>query len=150
MRKQNDFSILARHAIDSVREIVAVSLDFEFSDIIQNRLLEEIRFHKETLERAFEFRKTNGPKGDIVDSDVYFREKLGSMISFAEMGVDANQHGGGYSPDKISENVEYYSFLVAKLVVAKWESHSKRPVTDIVLKESSFDNREALQRLVNR
>ena len=150
MKNQNGYSLIAGRAISRVRQIVDDVMNRESAPEVKDRLLEELKFHKNTLDLAFEFRKSHGPEKSVADTDVYFREKLGSMLSFAEMAIDPNMHGGGYSKEKISDNVSHYSHSVAKLVVADWISQSMRPVSDISIKDSSFENRDALKRLVSR
>ena len=150
MARRNGFSRVSERAIQRILQIVSDVSEEEPCESAHNRLLEEIRFHKETLKTAFEFRKSHGPELSIADSDNYFSEKLGGFISFAEMAVDPSLHGGNYSSEKIEDNVNHYSYLVAKLVAANWFSRATRPVSDMSLKESSFENRDALERLVNR
>ena len=150
MKSRNEYSVVSERAIKRVLEIVDDALGLELPSFVKSRWLDELKFQKATLEKAFAFRKSHGPRMSIADSDAYFSEKLGNMISFAEMAVDPELHGGGYSQQKISESVHHYSFLVSKLVVAKFQSRSSRPASDRAIKEASYDNRDALERLVNR
>lgn len=150
MKNRNGFSSVAGGAIERIRYIADDALSSENSGSARKRLLEELCFHEETLRRAFDFRKENGPVMSAADSDSYFSEKLCGMISFAKMAVDPTENDVGYLPGKIADNVDHYSYLVAKLVAADWKSRSGRPASDRTIKESSFDNREAMKRLVNR
>ncbi|AXX98336.1 hypothetical protein [Profundibacter amoris] len=150
MRQQNGYSLVAERAIERVRQIADDATRENLSVAARDRLIQELGFHRETLEQAFSFRKQHGPAMSMADSDTYFSEKLGGMISFAEMAVEPERHGGNYSKDKTLDNIGHYSYLVARLVAANWNSISRRPKSDKTLKESSFEHREAMERLVNR
>ena len=150
MKEQNGYSLVAERAIERVSQIADDATRGNLSSAAKNRLIQELDFHRETLMKAFSYRKQHGPAMSMADSDTYFSEKLGEMISFAEMAVDPGRHSGGYSKDTTIDNIRHYSYLVARLVAANWNSISRRPKSDKTLKEASFENREALARLLNR
>lgn len=145
MRITNAFSTVSSSVIARVRniaeEFVAVNLPAE----ARSALLDELNQHEKSLLAAFDYRKKHGPERGGADSDVYFKENLGGMISFVRLAVDPATRGG-YTPGKIVENVDHYAYLVARLLVAEWKGSSSRKV----LKGASIDNSEALKRLANR
>ncbi len=144
MRRSNDFSEVAGSAIERIRDLATRFVDRRLPREAMDSLSAELECHRQTLEQAFEFRKIHGPARSGADSDVYFREKLGAMIDSAKMAIDPELRGG-FTGEKILENLDHYAYLTEDLVGAVW--HSKTAQT---LKESSFDNRDALKRLANR
>ncbi len=104
---------------------------------------------EQTLEAAFEYRKAWGPKLGPADSGNYFREKLNGFINFTRLALVPRERGN-YTAQKIIENVDHYSYLVAKLVAAEWGSRARKPVSDKTIRKSSFENRDVLQRLADR
>lgn len=149
MSHSNDYSVLALPAIKRLQDISKLKLTQVPSEVF-SRLNEEIKFHEETLEFAFKYRTTHGPRLGQADSEVYFREKLSSLITFTEMAVDPLAHGGNYSKEKVIDNVNHYSHLVSKLVAVSWSSLSSKPASDKAIKDSAFENYDALKRLVDR
>ena len=149
MKSANGFSLVAQRANERIRQIARDALGGNAVGDAKHRLLEELLFHEETLKQAFRFRKENGPSLGDADSDAYFSEKLTAEVSFVQMAIDPSQRGG-YATEKIIENVDHYSYLVARLVAAKWGSRAEKPATDLAIRDSSFDNREALARLASR
>lgn len=149
MTLKNKFSPVSGDSIERIKIISFTFLNQNIPVPARDRLIKELAFHEETLRAAFDFRKENGPALSIADSDSYFSEKLSGMLSFAEMAVDPAKREA-YPTKQIVENINHYSYIVAKLVAADWTSTASRPASDLAIKNSSFDNREALTRLVNR
>lgn len=149
MRSLNEFSSVAGSSIERVQDIGVIFASLRLPEEAKKRIEAELKCHEDTLIAAFEFRKSNGPELGPADSQGYFREKLRSMMSFARLVV-RHEERDGYSAEKINDNISHYSYLVAKLVAAEWTSKARRPRTDKTIRESSFDNRDALSRLVNR
>ena len=147
--KSNTYSPLAESAIDRVRQITNETVTSSLAPECRKRFLEELKFHGDTLKSAFEYRKLHGPERSMADSDAYFREKLGALLSFAQMAVDPALRED-YSPLKIVDNVSHYSYLVAKLTATSVRSTTTRPATEKALSESSYEHHDALKRLVNR
>ena len=146
---KNAFSVLASRALQRIAQIAEDALAHDLPAEGRKRMTEELEFQKGTLETAFEFRKAHGPALGDADSASYFKEKLGSLISFAGMAVDPSSRER-FGPTKISEHIFHYSYLVAKLVSADLKTSYRRPASTRAIKEASFDNRDALQRLVDR
>ncbi len=144
MQRSNAFSEVAGAAIERIRELANRFVDRRLPREAVESLSAELECHRQTLEQAFEFRKIHGPARSMADSDVYFGEKLGAMIEYARMAIDPELRGS-FTGEKILEHLNHYAYLTENLVAAVW--HSK---TDQTLKESSFDNRDALKRLANR
>lgn len=149
MKQENAFSAYCAGAIERVREITAEFIEWNGPADVASRALSELKFHEDTLRRGFKFRKRHGPELGMADSDAYFSEKVVGMMSFAAMSIDQSQRGG-YSADKIVENVDHYSYLVARMVVAAWTGRSRRPATDKAIRSASFEHSDALKRLVDR
>jgi hypothetical protein len=147
--RTSKFAPVAAAAISRVQEIASELADVELPKEAQDRALEEIDFHAATLRQAFKYRQEFGPPLGGADSESYFSEKLTGMTSFARMAIDPALRGG-YEPNRIVDNVHHYSYLVSNLVAAPWQSRSKRPVSDRILKRSSSEHRDALKRLADR
>jgi len=82
-----------------------------------DRLAAEIDLRKAMLELAFENRRTSERPQGPADSNVYFAEKLGGLITFARMAIKATDREN-YECPKIKDNVRHYAYLVAGLVDA--------------------------------
>ena len=149
MERTSEFAPIAAAAIDRVQVLALNLLHFDLPKQAQDRALEELEFHAETLRRSFSYRKEFGPPLGSADSDAYFSEKLTGMIEFARMAICPALRGG-YDSNRIAENVQHYSYLVSDLVAAPWKSRSKRPASDRILKRASSEYRDALQRLADR
>ena len=149
MSRKNQFSPVARDCIERVRDLAEQFNRRKLPMEARKRVLLELELHQSTLQEAFHYRRKHGPTLGGADSENYFNEKLGGMMEFARMAVSP-QERGGYTPEKIIENLSHFSHRVAQLVAADWSSRSRRPVSDTTLKDSSFEHREALQRLATR
>lgn len=149
MSRKNQFSPVASDCIERIRDLAEQFMDRKLPMEARKRVLLELELHQLTLQEAFRYRRAHGPTLGGADSDAYFNEKLGGMMEFARMAVNP-QEREGYTPEKIIEHLSHYSHRVAQLVATDWSSRSRRPVSDTALKDSSFEHREALQRLATR
>ncbi|RYG93175.1 hypothetical protein EU803_03475 [Loktanella sp. IMCC34160] len=149
MRKENEYSPVAQSTLERLRDLASELLNAKIAPEARDRIAAELDLHEATLNDAFAYRQKHGPELGAADSLGYFREKLCGAMSFVRMAVGIDERGG-YSDEKIIDNIDHYSFLVSRLLAVNWSSRSARPKTDRVIRESSFDNREALQRLVDR
>jgi len=147
--RKNSYSLVASSALRRIGQIVGDARIRDIPEVGRERMLAELDFHRETLEIAFEFCKEHGPVGSNGHSSIYFREKLGSLISFARLAIDPSSRNG-YGMEEICENVRQYSYVVGKLVAADLTSLSRRPASERTILEASEDNRNALQRLANK
>lgn len=105
---------VARSALNRITQIADDCCESDLSAASVKRFIAEIDFHKNTMKMAFEDRKKNGPELGPADSDSYFSEKLTGLTSFADMAVDVGRREG-YQPEKITENVAHYGYLVRGL-----------------------------------
>jgi hypothetical protein len=149
LSNSNAFSIVASDAVARLRELSTTFVESELPEEALSCLLEEMAALEKTLEAAFEYRKVWGPKLGQADSSAYFREKLTGFLSFVRMAIVPRERGN-YTAQKIIENVDHYSYLVAELVSAEWGSRARKPVSDKAIRKSSFENRDVLQRLADR
>ena len=149
MAHGNAFSAVASDALRRVRDIVDRFVGHEVPVEARERLLDELKLHETTLARAFRFRQRNGPPLGPADTEAYFSEKLAALSSFARMALTPEARGG-FGSEEIVEGVSHYSYLVARLVAARWESRSRRPAADRIIRETAFEHREALARLADR
>lgn len=145
----NDYSPLAESAIDRIRLVAEETVRVNLSDEVRERFKTELAFHEDTLRYGFEFRKDKGPERSAADSDVYFREKLGDLMTYARMAVDPAIRGH-YSPGKIIDNLTYSAHQVAKLLATDLRNRTSRPRTERTLNEGSYSHQDALERLVDR
>ena len=101
---KNGFSPLTESAIDRIIQIAQENADADLLTTIRQRYSEELKFHEETLRRAFEYRKQKGPRLGPADSDAYFGEKLTALISFADMAINPELREN-YTALKLVDNV---------------------------------------------
>lgn len=145
----NQFSPVATDSIARIRDIAKRFSDHDLPVEAIDRLLSEVSLHEVTLRKSFEFRKDHGPRLTNADTDAKFSEKLAGLTSFARMAIDKGLRVD-YERSKINENIDHYSFFVAKLTCAEWHPRSRRPVSEKAIRDASVEYSDALKRLANR
>ncbi|MEM0978363.1 MAG: hypothetical protein AAGJ34_12575 [Pseudomonadota bacterium] len=144
-----NFPKISTSAISRIREISSEFGDSHLSEDEETSLLRELYAHKKTLLSAFSQRQRFGDSLKLPESKAHFDEKLTGLVSFSRLALIRRERGN-YQLDKILDNIDHYSYAVAKYLRAEWKSKSKRPASDLAIKKTTIVYDSELKRLADR